>query len=73
MSLTQVTEQAALEDKALQFLLEDEQKEKEGLKQALRVAENTGRSFMRLVHMFLNSSIYTCTVHVHVTRVTCTS
>ena len=45
MSLTQVTEQAALEDEALQFLLEDGQKQKEGLKQALRVAENRGKKF----------------------------
>ena len=53
MSLTQVTEQAALEEEALQFLLEDEHKEKEGLKQALRVAENRGKKFHEVRSCFL--------------------
>ena len=45
MTLTQANELAELEDEALQFMLEEEQKEKEGLKQALQVAENRGKKF----------------------------
>ena len=53
MSLTQVTEQAALEEEALQFLFQDEHKEKEGPKQALRVAENRGKKFHEVRSRFL--------------------
>ena len=49
VSLAQANELAALEDEALQFLLQEEWKKKEELKQALRVAKNRGKSFMRLV------------------------
>ena len=39
MSLAQANELAALEDEALQFMLEEERQEKEGLKQAVKVAQ----------------------------------
>ena len=45
MSLAQATELAALEEEALQFLLEEEQKEKQELKKALQDTENRGRTF----------------------------
>ena len=45
VSLAQANELAALEDEALQFLLQEERKEKEELKQALRVAKNRGKKF----------------------------
>lgn len=44
-ALTQATELAALEDEAMSFFLEEEQREKEQLKRALRVSEKRGKPF----------------------------
>ena len=49
MALTQATELVALEDEAIQFLLEEEEREKEELKQALRVVENRGKQFHEVI------------------------
>ena len=53
MSLAQVTELAALEEEALQFLLEEELKEKQDLKEALKVTENRGKKFHEVRFSFL--------------------
>jgi hypothetical protein len=40
-----VKEQTALEEEALEFLLENEEKEKTRLQQALQVTKNKGRAY----------------------------
>ena len=42
---TKVKEQTALEEEALEFLLENEEKEKKQLQQALQVTTNKGRAY----------------------------
>ena len=53
MSLDQVTELAGLEEEAFQFLLEEELKEKQDLKEQLKVTENRGKKFHEVSSVFL--------------------
>ena len=45
MALNEASEQSALTDEALQLLLEEEEREKAQLKEALQVAGNRGKRF----------------------------
>ena len=55
MALAEATELAALEKEAMQFFLEEEQREKEELKQALKVQENRGKAFheVTILHIYV--------------------
>ena len=48
-SLTQAVEQKALEDEALAFLLEEEDREKERLRAATTTTTNSGKIFHEVV------------------------
>ena len=50
MSLTEEEEQSFLEQKALEFLLEAEQREKEELQAALTVTKRKGKPFHEFIH-----------------------
>ena len=45
VALTKVSEQRALEEEALEFLLENEEREKKELQRALRVTQNKGKAY----------------------------
>lgn len=68
MALAQATELAALEKEAMEFFLEEEQREKEELKQALRVQENRGKAF----HEVATLHTLTC-IHVYLYLHVCTT
>ena len=53
--------QAALEEEALKFLLENEEREKKELQHALQVTTNKGRAYHEVV--FVYSIPTTCTAH----------
>lgn len=58
----EATELAALENEAMQFFLEEEQREKEELKQALRVQENRGKPYHEVTTIYIPIYMY-ITVH----------
>ena len=61
MALAEATELAALEKEAMEFFLEEEQREKEEQKQALRVQENRGKAFHEVATLHTCIHVPTCT------------
>ena len=55
MALKQTVQQSALEQQALNFFLQEEEREKEELKQALKVASNKGKQFYEVVVYILHT------------------
>ena len=59
-----MTEQKALEEEALGFLLENEEREKKELQQALKLKKNRGKAFHEVylitlyIHSHLNMTIF---------------
>ena len=73
VALADVTELTALENEAVEVFLEEEEREREVLKQALNVRENRGKAFMRLLPYMLHGKKHIAHVHapIYITY-TCT-
>ena len=69
MALAEATELAALEKEALEFFLEEEEREKQELKQALRVQENRGKAFHEVTTLH---NTHTCSYMYITVYYTCT-
>jgi aerobic-type carbon monoxide dehydrogenase small subunit (CoxS/CutS family) len=59
VALTEASQQSALEGEALQLFLEEEERQKQELRQALRISENKGKQFHEVC-----SAVYII-IHVH--------
>ena len=74
MALADVTELTALENEAVEVFLEEEEREREVLKQALNVRENRGKAFHEVItiHVTWQKAYCTCTCSYITYTCTCT-